>query len=212
MINEYFVATRVTASEMDLLWAEGWRHFGTYFFRYSTAEHEGARCHVLPLRLKLSAFEPSRSQKRVLKRNQDIQIVIRDPLIDTAKVALFERHRKRFKQNVPDSLHDFMSERPATVPCRCQEICVYDGGRLLAVSFLDIGEAATSAVYAAFDPSESQRSLGILTMLYAIGQSRALGCLYYYPGYAYREPSFYDYKKRFAGLEGLDWEGGWSAL
>jgi arginyl-tRNA--protein-N-Asp/Glu arginylyltransferase len=212
MINEYFMANRVKASDMDLLWAQGWRHFGTYFFRYSSADHDGTLCHVLPLRLKLSSFIPSRSQRRVLKRNRDVQILIRDPVIDAAKEALFDRHRKRFKQNVPDSLYDFMSELPATIPCRSQEICVYDGDRLLAVSFLDIGEAATSAVYAAFEPAESQRSLGIFTMLCAIEQSRALGCIYYYPGYAYREPSMYDYKKRFTGLELLDWEGGWEPL
>jgi leucyl-tRNA---protein transferase len=194
---------------MDQLWAQGWRHFGTYFFRYSMAENDGAWCHVLPLRLKLATFSLSRSQQRVLKKNRDVEVVIRDAVIDSAKEDLFLRHRERFKQNIPESIHDFMSEVPATVPCRSQEICVYDGKRLLAVSFLDVGEDATSAVYAAFEPAESHRSLGIFTMLCAIGQSQALGCRYYYPGYAYREPSVYDYKKRFAGLEALDWESGW---
>ena len=209
MINEYFVAASVAAPEMDLLWAEGWRHFGTYFFRYSIAEHDGTLCHVLPLRLNLANFAPSRSQQRVLKKNRDVEVIIRDALMDSAKEALFLRHRERFKQNVPDSIYDFMSDLPATVPCRNQEICVYDGGRLLAASFLDIGEQATSAVYASFEPAESQRSLGIFTMLCAIAQSRALGYRYYYPGYSYREPSVYDYKKRFAGLEFFDWETGW---
>src|SRR5436190_11269358 len=210
MINEYFIADTVGAAEMDLLWAQGWRHFGSYFFRYSLAEHDGILCHVLPLRLKPGSFALSRSQHRVLKRNRDVKVVIRDAVIDSAKEALFLRHRERFKQNVPDSLYDFMSESPATIPCRNQEICVYDGGRLLAVSFLDIGEKATSAVYAAFEPAEAQRSLGIFTMLCAIEQSRGLGCSYYYPGYAYREPSMYDYKKRFSGLESYDWHAKWS--
>ncbi len=31
----------------------------------------------------------------------------------------------------------------------------------------------------------------------------------YYPGYAYREPFTYDYKKNFSGLEYLDWNAGW---
>ncbi len=212
MINEYFLASSVSAAEMDVLWAEGWRHFGTYFFRYSVAENDGALCHVLPLRLELSTFALSRSQQRVLKKNRDVEVVIRDAVIDADKEDLFLRHRKRFKQNVPDSIHDFMSENPADIPCRNQEICVYDGKRLLAMSFLDIGADATSAVYAAFEPAESHRSLGILTMLCAIGQSQALGCRYYYPGYAYQEPSMYDYKKRFSGLEALDWESGWKPL
>jgi Putative arginyl-tRNA:protein arginylyltransferase len=84
-----------------------------------------------------------------------------------------------------------------------------DGDRLLAASFLDIGRQSTSAVYAMFEPSESKRSLGVFTMLEAIRHSRELGCKYYYHGYAYREPSVYDYKKNFAGTEYYDWSEGW---
>jgi arginine-tRNA-protein transferase len=83
---------------------------------------------------------------------------------------------------------------------------------LIAVSFLDIGEASTSAVYAMFGLRYSRRSLGIFTMLEAIRYSGELGCRYYFPGYAYEEPSFYDYKKNFTGLEYLDWRRGWLPL
>ena len=33
---------------------------------------------------------------------------------------------------------------------------------------------------------------------------------YYYHGYAYEGESFYDYKKRFGGLETFDWKGNWT--
>jgi leucyl-tRNA---protein transferase len=209
MINEFFVANRVPPAGMDRLWAEGWRHFGTYFFRYSMIEHDGLQYHVLPLRVELSRFIPSRSQMRILRRNSDVQVVKRDAIVDSGKEALFHRHKTRFKGNLPDSLFDFLSHRPASVPCPNQEICVYRDGLLIAASFLDIGESATSAVYAAFEPEEHRRSLGIFTMLRAIEYSRTLGAKYYYPGYAYLEPSMYDYKKNFTGLEFLDWDSGW---
>jgi arginine-tRNA-protein transferase len=210
VINGYFARARVTPEQMDLLWARGWRHFGNYFFRYSVSRHRsGAVRTVIPLRVDLTKFAPSRSQRRALARNRDLQVVIRDTFIDAVKEALFYRHRERFKDNIPDSIYDFLSENPAVEPCRNHEICVYDGDRLIAASFLDIGRKATSAVYAMFDPSESKRSLGIFTMLEAIRYSRELGCQYYYPGYAYREPSVYDYKKNFAGSEYYDWQDGW---
>ncbi len=208
-LNQYFIRWSVTAEQMDELWAQGWRHFGNYFFRYSASHHWGGARTVMPLRVDLSKFAPSRSQRRAMARNRDLQVVIRDTFIDAVKEDLFYRHRKRFKDNVPDSIYDFLSEEPATEPCRNREICVYDGDRLIAASFLDIGGAATSAVYAMFEPSESKRSLGIFTMLEAIRYSRELGCEYYYPGYAYREPSVYDYKKNFAGSEYYDWKEGW---
>jgi leucyl-tRNA---protein transferase len=208
-LNQAFEANAAAPEQMDELWEDGWRHFGTYFFRYSLAEHREQICTVTPLRIVLSQFTLSRSQQRILAKNRDMQVVIHDTTIDEAKQELFLRHRERFDHNVPDSLNTFLSHRPASVPCRNQEICVYDDERLLAASFLDIGERATSAVYAMFEPAEHQRSLGIFTMLVAIEHSRTLGCTHYYPGYAYREPSVYDYKKRFAALEYLDWDWGW---
>ena len=209
MLNQAFHARHAQPAEMDWLWANGWRHFGEYFFRYSLAEHRGRICSVMPLRVELERFALSRSQKRALARNRELTVIIRDSFIDDDKEALFERHRVRFTDNVPDSLYTFLSRQPARVPCHNQEICVYEGARLLAASFLDLGETATSAVYAIFEPEEHKRSLGIFTMLRAIEYSRELGCRYYYPGYAYREPSVYDYKKNFAALEYFDWGEGW---
>jgi len=208
-INEYFMRARATPEQMDFLWAGGWRHCGNYFFRYSAAHHLGGVRTVMPLRVNLAKFALSRSQKRVTARNSRLRVVIRDTFIDAVKENLFNHHRGRFKESVPDSIYDFLSERPATEPCPNQEICVFDGGSLIASSFLDIGGKATSAVYAMFEPSESKRSLGIFTMLEAIRHSRELGYEYYYPGYAYHESSVYDYKKNFAGSEYYDWNESW---
>jgi len=209
LVDDSFSHRSVTPEQMDRLWALGWRHLGVDFFRYSATSHSGANRTVVPLRIDLTKFSLSRSQKRVLAKNRETKVVIRDTFIDQTKARLFSCHRGRFKENIPDSIYDFLSEDPANVPCRNHEICVYEGERLIAVSFLDLGGEATSAVYAMFEPSESKRSLGIFTMLEAIRYSQELGRRYYYPGYAYREPSLYDYKKNFAGLEFMDWDMGW---
>lgn len=192
-----------------MLWAAGWRHFGVDFNRYSVAVHDGKYRLVIPLRLDLDQFSLSRSQKRVISKNRDLEVVIRETTIDEVKEDLFDRHRERFKNHAPDSISDFLSVDPANTPCRNDEICVYAGERLAAASFLDLGESSTSAVYAMFDPVEAWRSLGIFTMLTAINYTRQLKCRYYHPGYAYRGPSIYDYKKNFSGLEYFDWERGW---
>lgn len=208
--EQKFLCLSVPPAEMDRFWAEGWRHFGILFFQYRTSTHGDQEFNVLPLRLELDRFVLSRGQRRVLKNNQDLKIVIGPSSIDAAKETLFYKHRRRFKENIPSSLHDFLSPVPDSVPCANLELCVYDGERLIGVTFLDIGETATSAVYAIFDPGEAKRSLGILMMLYSIRFSREQGYRYYYPGYAYQEPFAYDYKKRFTGLEYLHWESGWA--
>lgn len=208
-LDEYFWRDEVTPEQMDRLWAMGWRHFGTYFFRYSISPDRDEIRTVIPLRIELSSFKPSRSQKRVWQKNQDVQVVIRDAFIDQVKEELFLRHRARFKDNVPDSLYNFLSDAPATVPCRAKEVCVFHGDKLIAVSFLDLGGDSASSVYAMFEPAEAKRSLGIFCILASIQYATEHSCRYYYPGYAYREPSVYDYKKNFAALQYLDWALGW---
>ena len=207
--DQQFLCLEASAEEMDRFWAEGWRHFGIFFFRYRTAVHGKKTFTVLPLRLDVSRFALTRSLKRVVAINRDLTSLIQPASVDKVKKALFSKHRLRFKENVPTSLSNFLSPLPATVPCRNLELCVYLGKKLTAVTFLDLGQTATSAVYAMFDPAEAKRSLGILMMLHSIQFTREQGYRYYYPGYAYREPFAYDYKKRFLGLEYLDWLTGW---
>lgn len=208
-VNEQMFLTRVEPPRLDLLLASGWRHFGTFFFRYSLIPAQGRIREVIPLRIRLDRFTPSRSQRRILRRNQDLSVVIRPSLIDDTREDLFDRHKQRFTDNVPDSLHDFLSDQPATIPCTNHEICAFLDDRLVAVSFLDLGRSSASAVCAIFEPDLSARSLGIFLILRGIEYAKSLDLKYYYPGYAYRGASHYDYKKGFSGLEMLDWSHGW---
>ncbi len=200
-INEAITLPQVAPGELDALLAEGWRHFGDYFFRYNFAIYAGQLARVLPLRVNLGQFVPSPSQQKILRKNTDLQTIIRPVVIDAAKLALFAKHKARFTANVPDSIYTFLSEQPDRIPCQTVAVEVYDRDTLLACSFLDLGHAAVSSVYAMFDPDHGKRSLGIYTMLLEINWAIAHGKTYYYHGYCYDLPSHYDYKKKFGGLE-----------
>jgi arginine-tRNA-protein transferase len=207
--EEYFISWSAGPETLDGLWAEGWRHFGPVFFRYRRWRHGGRSLTITPLRVDLARFAPSRSQRRVVARNRDLRVEVGPTTLDAEMHEMFEEHCRRFRTDVPDSLHDFLSHAPSEVPCRNETIRVYAGARLVAAHFLDIGSRATSSVYSMFDPAESRRSLGVYTILLAVEYSRRLDCRHYYPGYACREPSPYDYKKNLGGLEEYDWRGRW---
>lgn len=208
-VNEEFYTRAVSPQQLDSLLADGWRHFGEHFFRYNIGFHDDELRLVLPLRVRLADFARSKSQRRILKKNQDLQTVIRPIAVTREKEILFETHKKRFRHSVPDSIYDFLSASPADVPCEALEVCVYAQEKLLAASFLDVGATAVSGVYAMFDPAEKSRSLGIFTMLLVIEYALENNKTFYYPGYAYEGNSFYDYKKRFSALETFDWNGDW---
>jgi leucyl-tRNA---protein transferase len=213
ILNQTFLCSAVPAEMMDRLWTSGWRHFGESFFRYNISIDEDGVRQIIPLRLDLEKNLLSKSQRRVLRRNVDLRWDFVPAQLTEDARAMFQRHKARFKDNVPDDLDSFLSSEPATVPSECLQCRVFEGDCLIALSYLDVGESATSAVYGMFEPEHSWRSLGIFTMLLEIEFSRSRGCRYYYPGYATHEPSAYDYKKQLRGLEVLDWKTGkWDAL
>jgi len=164
---------------------------------------------VQPLRVVLDRFRPSKSQRRVLRRNADLLTSVGPTVLNDDLRQMFEAHAQRFKVNVPPNLETFLGLQPDTVPCENVTLAVHSGERLVAASFLDLGKDAVSSVYGIFDPAKSGRSLGIFTMLKEIEYAAEHGYRMYYHGYACEEPSPYDYKKRFGGLEFYDWKGNW---
>lgn len=213
LINEEFYAWNVSPEQLDELLETGWRHFGTHFFRYNLGFYEREIRLVLPLRIRLSNFAFSKSQHRKLKKNRNLQTVVRPIQITTEKEILFERHKRRFKNNVPHSIYDFLDFDAANnIPCEALELCVYERKKLVAASFFDIGKNAASGIYAIFAPEEAARSLGIFTMLLEIDWAIKAGKKFYYQGYAYEGNSFYDYKKQFSAVEKFNWKGNWEKL
>ncbi len=211
-INEEFNTLKVSPKQLDMLLANGWRHFGTQFFRYNLSFYDGRICQVFPLRIRLSDFSLSKNKRRVLTKNRDLQVVIQPIEITEEKEKLFEVHKYRFNHSIPFSIYDFLSFDAKSVPCEALEVGVYDKGNLIAASFFDVGETAISSIYAMFKPAEKSRSLGIFTMLLEIEYARKHGKKFYYQGYCYDGNSFYDYKKRFRALEKFDWKMNWESV
>ena len=209
LINEEFYAESVTLAQLDMLLADGWRHFGTHFFRYNLGVYEDEIRRVIPLRIRVADFTHSKSQRRVLRRNADLDVQIQPIEIIDETHDLFDRHKRRFKSGVPDSIFDFVSIDAANGPTKGLEVSVRDGDELVAASFFDVGETSISSIYGIFDPNATSRSLGIFTMLKEIEYARDSGKTLYYHGYAYEGESFYDYKKRFSAIETFDWNESW---
>lgn len=210
-INEEFYTDAVPPDALDGLLAEGWRHFGRYFFRYNYGICDGEVRRVLPLRIRLADFELSKSQRRTLRRNLDLTTEICEVDITPEVHDLFHRHKQRFRSGTPDSIFDFLDCGDES-PTDCRSLNVYLDHQLIAVSFFDVGSDSLSSIYALFEPDLASRRLGIFTLLKEIEYAREQGKSFLYHGYAYSGESFYDYKKRFGALETFDWKGNWSKI
>src|SRR5712691_7606981 len=84
----YRVLVDVTAAQHDALLARGWRRFGCEWFRPVCPACTACRS----LRLPLDLFTPSRSQRRALRGNATIEVVVQAPTITGAHLHLYNAY------------------------------------------------------------------------------------------------------------------------
>jgi leucyl-tRNA---protein transferase len=203
--------TEASPTDIDLIWADGWRNFGANFFRNQADYVEEKWVGVVPLRINLEKFSLRKHQRKLLR--QQAATIVRYHIIeiDAEREAMFQKHILRFKDNRPAALSNFLGESPGIVPTLAFECALYDAQeKLYACSYFGIGANSISCIYATFDTDYADRSPGLHTLLAEIEFAQQHGKQYIYLGYAHDVPSYYDYKKNFNGLESYDWQGNWS--
>ena len=196
----YFLAGNVTKGEMDELLHVGWRKFGIYFF--SPACFGCRQC--VPVRIPVGSFSPSRSQRRIWRKNSDVRVEFKPLTFSPAIFEIYSQHSvERFGQET--SLDEFLFSffLPS---CPSLQAEYYLGEQLIGVGFLDYGQVSLSSVYFAFDPHYSARRLGTFSVLKEIEFARSKGFHNYYLGYFVPGCSRMLYKSSFLPCEFFSWE------
>jgi arginine-tRNA-protein transferase len=208
VIDERYPMEVLEPTVFDDFLSNGWRLLGQSLVRHNFSVCRGEICKTIPLRIRLDDFEPSKSQRQLLRRNA-VLTVKRSPIrFSQKKSHLFGLHTKRLQERQPASLASFLNPRSALVPVKGQEWRVFLEQQFIACSFFHLGEQAVSGTYCIFDPAYGQFSLGTYTMLLELMLAKELGKKYYYHGYTYNVPSQFDYKLNFEALESFKWTTG----
>lgn len=193
----------LTPSELDKALAEGRRRAGPLHYRT-----ECPTCRACePLRVPMDRFAPSRSQRRVLRRNEaEVDVSLRECRLEAPHAELYNRH-KSLRGLDANSDGPLEAERlqgyfgNSGLPTGLVEYRVL--GRLVAFSVVDIGATAISSVYHAFDPDESHRSLGTYSALAEMAFFGARGYRWYYLGLYVADCRSLAYKAQYLPHERL---------
>jgi leucyl-tRNA---protein transferase len=182
------------------------RRSGRLFYR--PACETCALC--VPLRMEVGAFSPTESQRKVLKRNLDVNVTWGAPEMNAEKVALYarytaERHDKEDEaRDVASELHQFLYDSPTETI----EAVYRVEGKIIAVGICDLTPDILSSVYVYFEPEQKKRSLGVFTALEEMRFARDSARPYYYLGYWIEGCSKMEYKASFGAHERLE-NGRW---
>jgi len=171
---------RLAAAAFDESLALGDRRVGRMLYR--TACEACRACE--PIRIPVASFAPTKSQRRVIKKNRDVVVESGPSTFTAEKLALYNLHKHERGLS--------RDERPMTrrgyegwfVQSCTQTIDMEYrvDGRLIGCGILDLGRRDTSSVYFFFDPAESKRSLGVFSVLMEVAWLRSQGGRFHYLG------------------------------
>ena len=202
---EFFFARDLDHGELENLLSTGWRKFGLNYFRPVCPSCR--RC--VPLRVRVQDFVPTKSQRRLLRKNEDVRVFFRPLQFKDRIYEIYSDHSTRFEKEIStpvDFIRNFCEKS-----CPSLQSEYYIGETLAAVGFLDHSSRGLSSVYFIFDTLYSRYSLGVYSALREIEHARSLGLDYYYLGFYIAECPRMTYKNRFRPYETMDWSSGvWS--
>ena len=165
------------------------------------------------VRVPVARFNVSKSQKRVLTRNKDLQVSFElpscaDEIYNLYANYIFQRHSDG--DMYPPSLEqfeNFLCQAPPTSQTRF--VCFRLEQKLLAVAVVDLLPKGVSAIYTFFDPAYEIRSLGRLAVLWQIRWAQSQAMDFVYLGYWIKDCQKMAYKAEYQPLqvfEDLIWQ------
>ena len=179
----------------------GFRRSGHVYYRPSCPSCNAC----VALRVPVDAFEPSRSQRRVIRRNRDVSIAVAPPDLTDEKLTVYQRylvsqHPGSTQGASREDLEDFLYRSPITT----LEVTYRDADKtLIGVSLIDVSSRSVSSVYHFFDPAAAHRSLGVYSILAEIDLCRSWDIAHYYLGFWIDGAPTMDYKANYLPHEVL---------
>lgn len=193
----------------DALTAAGFRR--SQHIAYKPACDACRSC--VSVRIPVFQFQPSRSEKRILKVNEDVERLARAPKASMEQFSLLrsyldDRHPSGGMSEMTGlDYASMIEETPIATNVVEYRARGAEEDTLIACALSDRLGDGVSMVYSFYAPEEDRRSLGTHMILDHIAYAQELGLPYLYLGYWVSGCRKMDYKRRFKPLEALGPQG-----
>ncbi len=162
------------------------------------------------VRVVVDEFKPTKSLKRILKRNSDLIAEIVEPAATHEQYALFSEYQRSRHNGGDMAKMDFLDYQALIEDTPVNTLVVefrYASGTLAGVCLVDRLSDGLSAVYSFFDGTDADRSLGTYMILWMIDEAYGQELPYMYLGFWIDGCSNMSYKSRFKPLERVTPDG-----
>ena len=206
MVTEIHYPEVLAPEKLDEYLARGWFRMGSMIFTCHYLCFENGLYSAVWTRLPLKDYRFKKSLRKIMNRNKKrFNVVVRQAKFDREKDELYQLHKSRFEGYIAKSLHDsIFGSGDKRKLYNTWETCIYEGDKLIAASFFDLGQDSLASIMGLFNPDYEKFSLGIYTMLLEIRFGKAHNMQFYYPGYVVPGYKRFDYKLRVGDTEFYD--------
>ncbi len=164
----------------------------------------------VPIRVPVNRFQPSKSQRRSLRKNSDLQIEVGPPIATPEKFSLYQKYTADWHGAKPKETSEDFESFLYQSPVETLEFSYRDSaGQLLAVGICDFEPKSLSSVYFYFDPAHAARGLGTFSVVYELAYAKQRHLPHYYLGYFVAGCASMRYKSNFHPYELLGTDGVW---
>jgi len=200
----------------DALSKQGFRRSQNVLYRPSCADCSAC----MSARIRVADFAPSRTQRRVLRRNEDLKREATSPWATEDQYTLFRRYldSRHADGGMADmDIFEFaamIEETPVKTRVIEYSTSPEPGSRkrpLTAVCLTDVLDDGLSMVYSFYDPARIDDSLGTYIILDHVELARQVSLPYVYLGYWVPGSRKMGYKANFSALE-IYKGGAWQPL
>ncbi|MDT8446800.1 MAG: arginyltransferase [bacterium] len=184
-------ADRLDEYLYEALLNRGFRRSGHIFYQNQCKGCDAC----IPVRLSADSFEPTKSQRKVWRKNQDLRLEILPARFDEEAYKVYDAFTKS-RYNASATAEEFQQFLVKTA-VDTQMVKYYLEDQIVAVGWLDILANSVSSVYFAFDPSQAKRSLGTFSVMKEIEICREMGKDYLHLGFWVADCQAMAYKSKF---------------
>lgn len=194
----------VVGTSLDEYLAKGWYRMGQSIFTTHFLCFGEQLYSAIWVRLLMSNHEFRKGQRKLMRRNAERFHIKYAPLeLTPEKEALYQKYKKHFHGFIARSLLDSLLDGEEYNTFQTMESQIYDGDRLVGLSFFDLGKESVASILGVYDPDYAHHSIGYYTMLLEMDYCRQHDIRYYYPGYVVPGYDRFDYKLRIGDVDYL---------
>ena len=200
-LTHYKIISNCSLGQCDALIRRGWRRFGEMFFRPICPGCTACES----VKINVSNYRFSRSEKRVLRKNEDLRVLIRRPSMTQKHLELFVdyhryMHRRRGWEEQPVTPRNYYTSFVQGANEFGYEVLYFEREHLIGVDLIDILPSGISSIYFYYDPRYAGRSLGKLSLLHQIKLAEQRALPWIYLGYYVEGCQSLEYKRNYRPL------------